>query len=152
MSAPPSPTIKLEIASRLDLLETVHTLLAQLSSQAGFDENDTHYMSVAVREAVVNAIKHAHRMDASKTVSITFALQRDALEIRVRDHGAGFDPVAVPDPLAEENLLKGDGRGIYFMRSFMDEVSYAFPARGGTIVTMVKHRQAMVAIGDGERP
>ena len=66
-------------------------------------------------------------------MALVFTLQPAALEVRVQDEGTGFDPEAVPDPLAEENLLKADGRGIFFMRSFMDEVSYSFPARGGTV-------------------
>jgi serine/threonine-protein kinase RsbW len=58
----------------------------------------------------------------------------------VVDQGEGFDPDALPDPTAEENILKTSGRGIFFMRSFMDEVRYAFPAQGGTAVMMVKRR------------
>ena len=97
-------------------------------------------MSVAVRESVVNAIKHGNHLDESKRVALSFTLRPQALEVEVRDEGEGFDPGAVPDPLAPENLLKPDGRGIFFMRSFMDEVSYSFPARGGTVVRMLKKR------------
>jgi len=61
-----------------------------------------------------------------------------ALEVAVLDEGPGFDPRRIPDPVAEENLLKTDGRGIFFMRSFMDEVEYSFPAEGGTLVRLVK--------------
>jgi serine/threonine-protein kinase RsbW len=133
-----SRTVKLDIASRFDLLETVQTVLVHLSGLAGFDEEATHYMSVAVRESVVNAIKHGNRGDESKRVAVAFLLHASTLEVRVRDEGGGFDPNAVPNPTDTENLLKAGGRGIFFMRSFMDEVSYAFPSGGGTVVTMVK--------------
>ena len=140
MKAPEQRTVKLDIASRLEMLEMVQTALAQVAGIAGFDEDVTHYMSVAVRESVVNAIKHGNAMDEAKRVAIAFEIQPGRLAVRVRDEGEGFAPDTVPDPLAPENLLKATGRGIFFMRSFMDEVSYAFPSGGGTVVTMIKRR------------
>ncbi len=131
-------TIKLDIASRFDMLEMVQTVLARAAEMAGFDDDAAHYLSVAVRESVINAIKHGNRGDENKRVTVILASQPGVLEVRVQDQGDGFDPAAVPDPLAEENLLKADGRGIFFMRQFMDEVSYSFPPRGGTVVRMVK--------------
>ena len=131
-------TIKLEIASRFDMIEMVQTILSHLAGVAGLGEDAAHYMSVAVRESVVNAIKHGNRMDAAKRVALSFSLSPRAIEVLVQDAGEGFDPESVPSPLAEENLLKAYGRGIFFMRSFMDEVSYAFPRTGGTVVRMVK--------------
>jgi len=141
MKRSPSRTVKLDIASRFDMLEMVQTVLMHLSGIAGFDEEAAHYMSVAVRESVVNAIKHGNRGAEDKRVSIAFTLDAGHLEVSVRDEGAGFDPSAVPNPTAVENLLKVDGRGIFFMRSFMDDVSYAFPSGGGTVVTMTKTKK-----------
>ncbi|MCM2257187.1 MAG: ATP-binding protein [Vicinamibacteria bacterium] len=131
-------TVHLDIASRLDLLETVQTVLAQLTALVGFSDDQNHYMSVAVRESVANAIKHGNKNDDNKRVTVDFTAVPGQLTVEITDEGPGFDPDSVPDPLAPENLLKADGRGIFFMRQFMDEVSYAFPARGGTIVRMVK--------------
>lgn len=133
-------TVTVDVASRLEMLEMVQTVLGHLSSLVGFDEDAAHYMSVAVRESVVNAMRHGNKSDESKRVSIDFTLHPDALEIQVNDAGTGFDPSQVPDPVAEENLLKACGRGIFFMRSFMDEVVYSFPKRGGTQVRMLKRR------------
>jgi serine/threonine-protein kinase RsbW len=137
---PESRTVTLELASRLEMLEMVQTVLSHLAGSVGFDDDATHYMSVAVRESVVNAMKHGNKMDEGKRVSVVFTVFDGALEVRVHDQGGGFDPAKVPDPLAEENLLKAYGRGIFFMRQFMDEVSYSFPKRGGTVVTMLKKR------------
>jgi serine/threonine-protein kinase RsbW len=134
----PTQRISLEIASRFELLDMVQVLLVHVSTLAGFDDDSTHFISVAVRESVVNAIKHGNRMDEAKRVSLAFVITPSALEVRVRDQGTGFDPRQVPDPLTAENLLRADGRGIFFMRSFMDEVSYSFPQKGGTVVRMVK--------------
>jgi len=131
-------TVKLDIASRFDMLDVVQTVFLQVCQLAGFDDEAQHYMSVAVRESVVNAIKHGNRGDETKRVHLQFTLRGRVLEVEVRDEGSGFDLQGVPDPLAPENLLKAYGRGIFFMRQFMDEVTHSFPARGGTVVRMLK--------------
>ena len=131
-------TVRIDIASRFEMLEMVQTVLTHVTSMLHLDDDSAHYVSVAIRESVVNAIKHGNRGDTAKRVAVEFLLHPGALEVTVQDEGPGFDPGLVPSPLEEENLLKADGRGIFFMRSFMDEVSYAFPTRGGTVVRMVK--------------
>jgi serine/threonine-protein kinase RsbW len=138
MKKTPTRTVRLDITSRFEMLDLVQTVLQHVSALVGFDDEAMHFMSVAVRESVVNAIKHGNKLDESKRVGLEFQLRPDALEVLVRDQGPGFDPTAVPNPVAPENLLKTFGRGIFFMRSFMDEVSYSFPPRGGTVVRMVK--------------
>jgi serine/threonine-protein kinase RsbW len=135
---PRSRTITLEIASRLDLADLIQTVLARLAGDLGFGEDAVHYMSVAVRESVVNAIRHGNGFDESKRVAVAFVVSEELIEIRVSDQGRGFDPEMVRDPLASENLLRADGRGVFFMRAFMDELSFSFPPRGGTVVRMVK--------------
>jgi serine/threonine-protein kinase RsbW len=141
-TTPDTRTVKLDIASRFDMLEVVQTVLAQVSTLVGFEGDAAHYLSVAVRESVVNAMKHGNKLDESKRVEVSFHLRPQELEVRIHDDGAGFDPSAVPDPLAPENLLKAYGRGIFFMRQFMDEVAYSFPPKGGTVVKMLKRLPA----------
>jgi serine/threonine-protein kinase RsbW len=138
MKRTPPRTVRIDIASRFEMLEMVQTVLSHVTGLLHLDDDAAHYVSVAIRESVVNAIKHGNRGDAGKRVAIEFLLHPEALEVTVQDEGTGFDPATVPSPLDEENLLKAGGRGIFFMRSFMDEVSYAFPSRGGTVVRMLK--------------
>jgi serine/threonine-protein kinase RsbW len=140
MASPLARIVTLEIASRYEMLEMVQTVLTHLATLLSFDEDQSHYASVAVRECVVNAMKHGNKLQETKCVTLRFTLDDESFEILVQDEGAGFDVDAVPDPVAEENLLKVDGRGIFFMRSFMDEVVYSFPETGGTVVRMVKRR------------
>jgi serine/threonine-protein kinase RsbW len=140
MKATSPRTVKIDIASRFEMLDMVQTVLNHLATLVGFKEDEFHFMGVAVRESVVNAMKHGNQMDESKRVSVIFTLHPDAIDVEVADQGLGFDPEAVPDPVAQENLLKADGRGIFFMRSFMDTVSYSFPKAGGTVVQMTKKR------------
>jgi len=100
-------------------------------------------VNVAVRESVINAIKHGNRNDTAKRVHVEFTplegtVAPQGVSIRVRDEGPGFDPEDVPDPLAPENLLKGSGRGIFLIRSFMDEMFLQRAAEGGMEMVMVK--------------
>jgi serine/threonine-protein kinase RsbW len=105
-----------------------------------------HWISVAIRESVINAIKHGNAGDERKRVYVEFTpLERDeppGVSIRVRDEGPGFDPAGVPDPLHPENLLKASGRGIFLIRSFMDELRLQPAAEGGMEVVMVKRAAA----------
>ena len=112
-TTPDTRTVKLDVASRLEMLEVVQTVLAQVSTLVGFDEDAAHYLSVAVRESVVNAMKHGNKLDEAKRVLISFAMRPKELEVVIHDDGSGFDPDTVPDPLAPENLLKACGRGIF---------------------------------------
>jgi serine/threonine-protein kinase RsbW len=99
-------------------------------------------VGVAVRESVINAIKHGNAGDERKRVHVEFTpldVDRPAgISIRVRDEGPGFDPDALPDPLAPENMLKSSGRGIFLIRSFMDELVLRRAPEGGMEVFMVK--------------
>lgn len=135
-------TIRLDMASRLDFLDTAQTVLAHVMKRASLNDDASHYVSVALRESLINAIKHGNRMDECKRVRVSFALHPRRLEIRVRDEGRGFDPLTLPDPCSDENLLRTDGRGVFFIRSFMDEVAYSFPRTGGTLVRMIKRLPA----------
>jgi serine/threonine-protein kinase RsbW len=134
--------IRLNLPSSFDLLDVVQLLSDRLSAMAGLDEDSTHWVSVAVRESVINAIKHGNREDRAKHVTIEFVLQpRDKPQefvIQVLDEGEGFDPEEVADPLAPENVLKSSGRGIFFMRNFMDDVTMARRPEGGMSVRMCK--------------
>ena len=86
-----------------------------------------HWVGVAVRESVINAIKHGNREDPGKLVTIEFAFTPMDAPSRAGRPGSptraqGFETDEVADPLAPENMLKSSGRGIFFMRSFMDDV------------------------------
>jgi serine/threonine-protein kinase RsbW len=134
--------IRLELPSSFELLDLVQVLSDRLSVLAGLDEDAVHWVSVAVRESVINAIKHGNREDITKHVTVEFLLrprrQPDEFEVRVLDQGAGFDPEQIANPLDPENVLKSSGRGIFFMRSFMDHVSIARRPEGGMAVRMSK--------------
>jgi len=134
-------TIELSIDSKLEHVETVESLAKSASAKLGFDEADAGWIELAVREAVVNAIKHGNQYLADKQVNVQFLVGPDALIIYVRDRGAGFDAACLLDPLEPENLLKPTGRGIFWMRAFMDEVEYSAHPDGGCVVRMKKYQR-----------
>jgi serine/threonine-protein kinase RsbW len=135
-------TVKLQVHSNFDTLDFVQVVSDRIAHLGGLDEDAVHWIGVAVRESVINAIKHGNREDARKLVTVEFTLapvsEPSELVVRVLDQGAGFDPQEVGDPLAPENLLKASGRGIFFMRSFMDDVTLRRGTEGGMEVRMVK--------------
>ncbi|HEX3184906.1 MAG TPA: ATP-binding protein [Pyrinomonadaceae bacterium] len=133
-------TTELSLPSRIDTVATAAALVAEFLSRSGITEDAAFGIDMAVREAVTNAVVHGNRKDENKTVDVTLKSSPDAVEISVHDQGAGFNPEDVPDPTAEENILKASGRGIFFMRSFMDEVNWLIRPGGGTTVRMLKRR------------
>jgi serine/threonine-protein kinase RsbW len=135
-------TVRLQIPSNFELLDVVQVASDRLAVLAGLDEDAIHWIGVAVRESVINAIKHGNREDQHKLVTIEFSIapvtHPTEFVVRVLDQGEGFDPQEVADPLAPENILKSSGRGIFFMRNFMDDVVLRRASEGGMEVRMVK--------------
>lgn len=136
---PSPPTVRLEFGSAFDMLDFVQVVSDYVGRLTGLDEDQLYEVSVAVRESVVNAIKHGNQNDQSKRVIVEFSVEpRDHMIVRVEDQGTGFDPQDIPDPLAPENIMKGSGRGILFMRNYMDDVTLSRASEGGMEVRMMK--------------
>lgn len=133
-------TTELTLPSRVETVATAAAAVAEFVSRNGVSEDHAFGIDMAVREAVTNAVVHGNSQDEDKIVEIILKSSPDAVEISVHDQGTGFNPDEVPDPTAEEDLLKTSGRGIFFMRSFMDEVVWFVPPEGGTTVRMLKRR------------
>jgi len=104
-----------------------------------FPDRDQFYIKIALEEALVNAVKHGNRLDPSKTVRLRYAITADHFEAHIADEGCGFDPSAVPDPCAPENLERPSGRGLLLIRKFMTTVEYHGP---GNRMSMAKVRSA----------
>jgi serine/threonine-protein kinase RsbW len=130
--------VEVVLESNLKNVEVAEEIARRVSGMAGFDEDDQHKIDMAVHESVINAIWHGNKNDTSKQVRLRFDIYRDRLEIRVRDQGNGYDPSLLPDPLAQENLLNVSGRGIFLIRTFMDEYRVERIAGEGTEVVLVK--------------
>jgi serine/threonine-protein kinase RsbW len=143
--------VRLEFTSAFEMLDFVQIVSDHISRGIGLDDDGAHWVSVAIRESVINAIKHGNRNDESKHVFVEFETVTAAppeLTIRVRDQGEGFDPETVANPLAPENLLKSSGRGIFLIRNFMDDVQLQRAPGGGMEIRMVKRLQTTDGASD----
>ena len=130
--------IEVSIGSALEYLDLVQTVTDCITTFMGFDEDTAHWVGMSVRESVTNAIQHGNKLDPSKVVEIRFEVSPESLDILVRDQGNGFKIDELPNPLDPENLLKPSGRGIFYIRSFMDLVEFERLSQGGMEVHMVK--------------
>jgi serine/threonine-protein kinase RsbW len=135
---PESSVVEVTLESDLKNVEVAEEISRKVAGTAGFNEEEQHRIEMAVHESMINAIWHGNKNDSSKSVWLRFQIHRDRLEIRIRDQGNGFDPKRIPDPLADENLLNVSGRGIFLIRSFMDEFRVEHINGNGTEVTLVK--------------
>ncbi len=126
------------VRSTDELGRILEPLAAQLAA-AGFPEKDVFAVRLAMEEALVNAIKHGHRSDPAKEAHVRYEVSGEHFLAEVEDQGPGFDPEAVPDPLAPENLEKPSGRGLLLIRSYMTWVRFN---ECGNRVTLCKRRSA----------
>jgi len=124
--------------SSLESVNKVEQAAEQLAKKSGLDEDQIFQLTMAVREAAVNAVLHGNAYSPEKKLTASFENTGSSLIIRICDQGSGLDPSTLPDPLAPENLLSGSGRGIFIIRSFMDEVHFKL-LHPGTELTLIKH-------------
>lgn len=135
-----SKTIELTLPSRIESVDELAVFAEKVARDWGYSDEFISSIDLAVRESVANAVKHGNKFDEDKNVEVMFVDSSDGFEMSVRDFGKGFDIDEIPDPTDPENLLKVTGRGILFMRSFMDEVEWKTNEDGGTTVKMLKKR------------
>lgn len=131
-----------KLPSRIESVDIAASRADEFAKRSGLGDEFVSSIDLAIRESVANAVKHGNKLDEAKSVEIRLVRNDSGFEMLVRDFGSGFDPEAVPDPTDKANLLKDSGRGILFMRAFMDEVEWSSPDGGGTLVRMVKLQQS----------
>ena len=131
-------TTELRFASRIEAVAEAAAAVSEFLNRVGISEDAAFGIDMAVREAVTNAVLHGNKLDSAKFAEIDLKRSPETLEISVRDEGRGFNPNEVADPTKDENILKSSGRGIFFMRNFMDEVDWTVNPGGGTTVRMIK--------------
>ncbi len=131
-------TTELTLPSRIESVEEAAVAVAGILSRSGVGEEVAFGVDMAIREAVTNAVLHGNKQDDGRFVHVTVESSPSSLEISVDDEGAGFNPQEVPNPTESENILKSSGRGIFFMRTFMDDVKWLIRPEGGTTVRMSK--------------
>ncbi len=129
----------MSLSSRFENIELAQHLCGKLLDGRDVPEETKHWLLMALREALANAIKHGNRQDTSKRIHLEMDVVGQNLQISIRDEGEGFDPGAVDDPLAPENRLKTSGRGIFYMKTFMDDVRFRRVEGGGMEIVLTKN-------------
>jgi len=137
VSGAKSGRLSLSLASTMESVSEVEAAAGKLAADAGLDEDECFRVTMAAREAAVNAVLHGNEYDPAKKITACFENNGTSLVITISDQGKGLDPDALPDPLAPENLLRGAGRGIFLIRNFMDEVHFQ-QLHPGTELSMIK--------------
>lgn len=132
-------TVEEELASTLESVDQAEETVLRSAREMGFDEDEQHRIGIAVRECMVNAVVHGNCYNARKKVKLVVSRTQERLEVRVADEGDGFDMSKLPDPLAEDNILRQSGRGVLMIQAFMDEFHVRQREPLGTEVRMVKY-------------
>jgi serine/threonine-protein kinase RsbW len=123
------------IQSDLEAARQVEEKILGLLRRNGYDRAACFAVKLALEEGLNNAIRHGNGYDPTKQVHLEYKIDPERVDLAIEDEGSGFDPDAVPDPRADENLEKPCGRGIMLMRAYMDRVEYS---PDGTRLHLVK--------------
>lgn len=113
--------IEVVMETLLDSVSLAEGITERVARAAGFNDDDCLKIGMSVREGVINAFRYGNQEQRHKKIHLIFEVKEEKFVVHILDQGRGFDLRQVPDPLAEENLLKTSGRGIFLMRTFMDE-------------------------------
>ena len=119
--------------SELENITRVERLIDEISSSYNLSSEVYGKISVAIIEAVNNAILHGNQLDINKKVKIGYDINDESISFVISDEGKGFDFSNIPDPTLPENLEKTHGRGIFLMNHLADDIEFA---ENGAIVEM----------------
>lgn len=131
----------MECISNPKEIRKVEDFLKRVNRAARLDDGTFYRLFVSSTEAVNNGIIHGNKSDPKKKVCISCKVNSDSITVRVRDQGRGFDPVHLPNPLDEQNLMKESGRGIFLIKSMMDKVNFMITNEGTTIEMVIDLRR-----------
>ena len=112
-------------------------IMAELM-RCGYDSDTSFAIKLSLEEAITNAVKHGNKNDPAKRIVVRFQITVQRTVIMVADDGAGFSPDEVPDPTADKNLERPNGRGIMLMHAYMTKVWFS---ETGNEVWMLKDRR-----------
>jgi serine/threonine-protein kinase RsbW len=129
---------RLLLNSTYEESEKVPDFTSDIQKKSNLTDETTGNLMLLLSEAVTNAIVHGNKLDASKQVIAEVQIEPDKVISTVKDNGEGFDPAVTKDPLAEENLLKEGGRGVFLIHELADSVEYL---ENGTKIRFVIKRE-----------
>jgi serine/threonine-protein kinase RsbW len=138
MKAKHSNRFELVIPSELDRIQEVEDFTDKILAKLNLSNEERDSLAIAVTETANNAIIHGNKKDPTKFVTIGYLIEDKKLFIQIKDQGQGFNPDEIDDPRSPENLLKERGRGIFIVKTLMNEVNFEYDG-DGMLITLVKY-------------
>jgi len=129
-----------EIASSRHNIPQIEALMFKVNEEFGLPEEQFQNLMIAVTEIVSNAIVHGNKENPDKKVSVTVEYDSQKMYVKVTDEGNGFDIYNIPNPTLPENITKSSGRGIFIVKSLVDDFSYRHTEKGSEFILLVKKR------------
>jgi len=136
--APANQRLEVTLETQLESVDRAESIVMEVAQAAGFGEDDIHKLGMSVREGVINAYNYGNAQDPQKKIHLVVEFESERMVVHILDEGRGFELSEIPDPLAEENLLRTSGRGIFLMRAFMDELAVRRGPSGGAELVLTK--------------
>ena len=133
---------QLIICSDLNKIRKVEQVTEKIADYMHFSEDDKDSLAIAVTEIVGNAINHGNKRDKNKNVMVDFEYQNNTIVVTIADEGKGFNVNAIQNQLEPANLLKESGRGIFIVRTLMDNVEFFTTERGSVVRLTKKSKQS----------
>jgi len=135
---PQAKHLEVILDTHVESVNLAEEMCLRVAEAVGFSEDECYRIGMSVREGVINAFHYGNQEKPDKKIHLAVDLTKETMTIHVMDEGKGFRLEDVPDPLAEENLLSTSGRGIFLMRTFMDQFNVVPGRTGGAEIIMVK--------------
>jgi anti-anti-sigma factor len=149
---PKAKHLEITLDTEVESVNVAEAMCLRVAEAAGFGEDECYRIGMSVREGMINAFHYGNQERPDKKIHLAVDLTPEKMVIHVLDEGPGFDLASVPDPLAEENLLRTSGRGIFLMRAFMDEFEVVAGRTGGAEIIMAKKLPSVHSSGGGSGP
>ena len=135
---PEAKHLEVILDTHVESVNLAEEMCLRVAEAVGFNEDECYRIGMSVREGVINAFHYGNQERPEKKIHLAVDLTQEKMIIHVMDEGKGFQLEDVPDPLAQENLLSTSGRGIFLMRTFMDEFHVVPGRTGGAELIMSK--------------
>ena len=131
------------IPTTMESLGVIDKVVEGIVELMELTEDEANAIAISVVEAGTNAIQHGNAFNEKLPIEFCFEVEDDRLRVSVHDCGPGFDveKVLSSDPTTPEGLLAPRGRGIFIMRSLMDDVSFRMEEGKGCWVILTRARQ-----------
>ncbi len=131
--------LNVTLESRVQSADRAESMILAFCARGMYGELEREEVGLAVRESVANAVLHGNRCDMSKKVLLNAELTDSGLVISIKDEGEGFDPDSLADPLVPDNLLSETGRGLFLVKTCMDDVVLRRDENCGMEITLTKY-------------